>query len=139
MTDWQTTLLAVIAGSVLVMALIQVAVIVAAAKYARQAARAVEELRREVQPLIQKAHRITDDAARVTALAATQVERVDRLLSTTALRIDETIGVVQGAILEPVRQGAAAMAAIRAAFGVFRGWNDRHRSTAEEDEALFVG
>jgi hypothetical protein len=138
-TEWQTALLAVIAGSVLVMAVLQVTVVTIAGRYARDAARAVDELRREVRPLIEKANRISDDAARVTAMAATQVERVDRLLASTANRIDETVGVVQGALLEPVRQGAAMISAVRAAFGALRGARDRHRAHADEDEALFVG
>jgi hypothetical protein len=34
------------------------------------------------------------------------------LLTTTSVRVEETLGIVQGAIVQPVRQGAAIVAAI---------------------------
>ena len=139
MSDAQTVWLAVIAVSVAVMAVLQVAAVLVAVKYGRELARTLEEFRREVRPVLEKAHKISEDAARVTALAATQIERLDKIMSTTAARIDETMGVVQGAIIEPVRHGAAMMAAVRAAFAVFRGFRDRDRHARDEEEALFVG
>ena len=139
MSDAQTVWLAVIAVSVAVMAVLQVAAVLVAVKYGRELARTLEEFRREVRPVLEKAHKISEDAARVTALAATQIERLDKIMSTTAARIDETMGIVQGAIIEPVRHGAAMMAAVRAAFAVFRGFRDRDRHARDEEEALFVG
>lgn len=148
MNEWPTVWLAVIAISVLVMAVVQVAVVVAAAIYARQAAASVAELRREIGPLLERAHQISDDAARVTALAVGQVERLDRLVASATQRFDDTMGLVHGAIVEPVRQGAAVMAALRAGWSVFAGRSarrdhrdapDRHRTHRDEDEALFVG
>jgi hypothetical protein len=38
-----------------------------------------------------------------------------------------------------VRQGAAAVAAVRAAVDVIRGIRDRRRQAQDDDEALFVG
>ena len=139
MTDGQTVWLAVIALSVAVMAIVQVATILVAVKYGRELARSLEEFRRDVRPVLDKAHKISEDAARVAALAATQIERLDKIMSTTAARIDETMGIVQGAIIEPVRHGAAMMAAVRAAFAVIRGFRDRDRATRDDEEALFVG
>lgn len=139
MTGGQTALLAVIAFSVLVMAIVQVAVIVVAMRYAKQVADSVEALRRDLRPILDRAQRVTDDAARIAALATTQVERFDQMMTLAAARLDDTITVIQGAILQPVRQGAAAVTALRAAFGAFRGWHDRPRTHSEEDEALFVG
>jgi hypothetical protein len=98
-----------------------------------------EELRREVKPLIEKAHRISDDAARVTALAVVQAQRVDRLLESTAARVDETLAIVQQAVLEPVRQGAAVVSAVRAALTAFRAWRQHDQHAREEEDALFVG
>ncbi|MEZ5320347.1 MAG: hypothetical protein R2752_23295 [Vicinamibacterales bacterium] len=142
MTDLQTVFLALIAAGVVVMAVLQVAVVVAAAKFARQASQGVTDLRRDLRPLIDKVNRISDDAARATSLAAAQVERLDQVMSTAAARIDETMTVVQGAIIEPVRQGTAAVAAIRAAVSVFKGVRNRAQHghhAREDDEALFVG
>ena len=84
-----------------------------------------EEIRREVMPLVAKAHRISDDAARVASMAVVQIERVDRLLALTADRVNETLAVIQPAVIEPVRQGAAVLTAMRAAVSAFRDWRNR--------------
>lgn len=139
MSEWPAIWLGVIAIAVAVMAIVQVAAALAALKMAKQSAVALEELRREIKPLVEKAHKVSDEAARVAALAATQMERVDRLLSSTADRIDETITVVQSALIEPARHGAAALAAMRAALAAVRGWRDRGGHGRDEEEALFVG
>lgn len=139
MTDWQGVLLALTTVALVVMAAVQVMVFVTMARLAKQASDALESLQRDVKPLIEKVHRISDDAGRAAALAAAQAERVDRLMASAAARIDETLGVVQGAVIEPIRQGAALMAAVRAAVGVFRSASSRGRQSQDEDEALFVG
>jgi uncharacterized protein YoxC len=139
-SDWQLVWLATIAVAVVVMAVVQVAVVLQAARMARQAAETAQELRRELRPLLEKAHRIADEAARATALATLQVERVDRLLSNAAERVDEAFGLVQSAVVEPLKQGSAFVTALRAAFTVFRSWQERPgRHSRDEDEALFVG
>lgn len=139
MTEWQVIWLAVIAMAVLVMAVVQVVVVIRALRLARDASESLQQIRREVQPLLGKANRISDDAARATALAVTQVERVDEMMAAAATRLDDTLTVVQGAIVEPVKQGAAVVAAVRAAVAVLRGISDRQESHQSEEEALFVG
>ena len=139
MTDLSVVFLGVISVALVVMAAVQVAVVVTAAKYARQAADTAAALRQDVKPLLEKANRISDEAARASTLAVAQVERVDRMLASAAERIDETLGLVQSSVVQPVRQGAAILSAIRAAVGVFRGAQDRQRQAQEDDEALFVG
>ena len=135
MSDWP---LVVIAVAVAVMAIVQVGVFVVAARLAQQAAATLAQLQREVRPIIEKANRLSDDAQRVSTLALRQVERVDELVTSTTRRVDDTLSVVQGAIIQPVRQGAAIVAALRAGLAVLRGWQHR-RATRDEDEALFVG
>ena len=137
MSEWPAIWLGVIAIAVAVMASVQVAAALAALKMAKQSAAVLEELRREIKPLVDKAHKVSDEAARVAALASSQMERVDRLLTSTADRIDETITVVQRTLVEPVRHGAAAFAAMRAALAAVRGWRSGH--SRDEEEALFVG
>lgn len=139
MTDWQTIWLAVIAVAVLVMAVVQVGLVVVMMRTARQATDTLQQVRRDVQPILERAQRISDEAARATALATAQVERIDGMLASTAVRIDQTLSIVQGAIVEPVRQGAAVVAAVRAAMAVLRGIGDRQRAARNEEEALFVG
>lgn len=139
MSDWSVVFLGIMAVALVAMAIVQIAVVVAAAKIARQASETLDSIRRDVKPLIDKANRITDEASRATALAAAQVDRIDAMLASATQRVDDTLRIVQGAIVEPVRQGAAVIAAVRAAVGVFRGWQGRHRQTQEDEEALFVG
>ncbi|MBK9239350.1 MAG: DUF948 domain-containing protein [Acidobacteria bacterium] len=131
--------LGVIAVAVAVMAILQIAVLLRLSQVAREASEATRDLRRELTPLIAKAHKIADDAGRVSALALTQVERVDQLFESTALRIDETMQTVQDTLIRPVRQGAAVMAGVKAALAVFRARQDRGRYDRDDDDALFIG
>ena len=131
--------LGVIAVAVLVMAVAQVAVLIRLSQVARETSEATRDLRRELTPLIAKAHRIADDAARVSTLALTQMERVDHVLSTTIQKIDDTVAVVQSAIVSPVRQGAALMAGVKAALAVFKARQDRGRYGRDDEDALFIG
>ncbi len=139
MSDWQVIWLGTMAAALVVMAIVQVGLVIGALRLGRELLQASQTLRREITPLLEKAHRISDDAAKATALAVTQVERVDRMLATTSQRIDETITVLQGAILEPVRQGTALIAAVRAFAAGFRGSADPSHHRREDEEALFVG
>jgi ABC-type transporter Mla subunit MlaD len=138
-SDGQTTWLAIIAIAVAVMAVAQIMLALTALRAAREMTATVAELRRDLKPVIDKAHRLVDEATRVTSLASLQVERVDRLLAGTAARIDETLSIVQSAVIRPVRQGAALLAGVRAALSALRSWQDRGRHSREDDEALFVG
>ena len=131
--------LAIIALSLLVMAVIQIGVLVSLLRVSREAAAATSELRREVTPLIHKMNRIADDAGQLSALALTQMERVDQLVDVTVQRIDDTMSTVQRTLLSPVRQGAAVMAGLKAAMGVFRARQDRSRYRHDDEDALFIG
>ena len=131
--------LGVIAVAVLVMAVTQVAVLIRLSQVAKEASAATRDLRRELTPLIEKAHRIADDATRVSALALAQVERLDVAINSTVRRIDETITTVQRAIISPVKQGAAVVAGLKAAMAVFRARQDRGRYHRDDEDALFIG
>ena len=139
MTDWQPVLFGVMAIALVVMAVVQTLAALVALKLARQTAGMLVELQRDLAPLIEKATKLSDDAARVASLAVVQMERVDRLLVSTAERIDDTIVTVQRSLIEPARHGAAAFAAVRAAMAALRGWRDRGPAARDEEEALFVG
>ena len=139
MTDWQPVLFGVMAIALVVMAVVQTLAALVALKLARQTAGMLVELKRDIGPLIDKATKLSDDAARVASLAVVQMERVDRLLVSTAERIDDTIVTVQRSLIEPARHGAAAFAAVRAAMAALRGWRDRGQAARDDEEALFVG
>lgn len=131
--------LATIAVAVVMMAAAQLVLAVVAMRTARQATEALQQIRRDVAPIVERAQQISLEAARAAALATSQLERIDRMLASTAARVDETLGVIQGAVVEPVRQGAALISAFRAAFAVLRGAAERQRGPRNEEEALFVG
>lgn len=138
MTDWQVVWLGTIAIAVAVMAVIQVAAIGALIKMVRQAAQAIQSLELELKPLLEKAHRIADDAARTSALAAAQAERIDALVTSATERVDETLEIVQRAIVDPIRQGTAFITGLRAVIAAFRGWR-QPEAAVDEDDALFIG
>jgi len=138
-SDWAVVWLGVMAVSLVVTAVMQLAAALAVTKLARQASQTLKEFQREVQPLIEKAHRIADDAGRVTELAALQAERLDTLVRTTSARVEETFGFVQGAIVEPFRKGSMIMAIAQGVLAIFRGRSERRRYPRDDEDALFVG
>lgn len=141
MNDWPAVALGVIAVSTLIMALIQVGAIIATLRLAREAQHTLASVRQEVRPVITKATALAEEASRTVALATAQMQKVDRLMTDLALRVDETSSVVQHAIITPAREGAAVVAAIKAALGVLRGIGHPGRPGRhnEDEDPLFIG
>ena len=139
MSDWALVWLGVMAISLAIMTVLQCAVAFTAMKVARQTAQSLRDFQRDLKPLLDKAHRIADDAARTTAIAAAQAERLNQLVRTTTDRVDETLGLVQGAIAGPLRHGSLFVAVARAVMAIWEGRKERRRHNREEDDALFVG
>lgn len=139
MSDWAVIWLGVMAIAMVVTAVMQLAAALAVTRLAQQAGQTLKDVQREIQPLIEKAHRIADDAQRTTAIAVLQAERLDDFVRTTTERVNETLGLVQGAIVGPLRKGSMLMAAARAAFDIFSARSDRRRHAREDEDALFVG
>jgi hypothetical protein len=135
------TFLGVIAAATLIMALIQVGAIVAILRVARQAQQTIAEVHRDVRPLIAKVTTVADEASRTATIATAQAEKIDRLLTDLAVRVDQTAGVVQQAIITPAREGLAVVAALKAGFGALRGFRERprHGRAADEEDPLFIG
>jgi hypothetical protein len=134
--------LGVIAVATLLMALVQVGVIVCGVMLARRVARIVTDIEREMMPIMQNLNAMARDAARATALAAGQVERVDKLFTDLTLRVEQTAATVQKAIVAPLREGAAVMAAVKAALTVLKALTRRPGSSgarSEDEDALFIG
>jgi hypothetical protein len=141
-TFWAEFFLGVIALATLTMAAIQVAVIVYGWTVARRVNRLLTQVERQVQPLAESLNAIARDAARISSLAAGQVERVDRLVTDLTDRIDQTATTIQDTILKPLRDSAAMFAGVKAAIEVFRELARRPgdgRRRPEEEDALFIG
>jgi predicted PurR-regulated permease PerM len=147
MNDSSNLWLAIIAISCLVMALVQVGAIIAGAIAARQlqarVARLEQRVEHGVQPLMERLTVISADAARLSALAVQQAEKADVALTSAAQRMDQTLSVVQNAVVAPAREGMALASALRAAVGSIRKGAPRRRAAApaagDEDDALFIG
>jgi hypothetical protein len=135
------TFLGIIAAATLIMALIQVGAIVAILRVARQAQQTIADVHRDVRPLIAKVTTVADEASRTATIATAQAEKIDRLLTDLAVRVDQTAGVVQHAIITPAREGMAIVAALKAGFGALRGFRERprHGRAADEEDPLFIG
>ena len=139
MTDWGVVFLGVIAVATLVMAALQVAFFVAAGKASRRAAQAADSFHKELKPLIEHLDAIGRDAKRASSLAAVQIERVDRMSADLAERLDRTLQSLQTAASGGAREGAAMLAAFRAALSAVRGFRSpRARAGADDDDALFI-
>lgn len=144
---WGVVFLGVIAVSTLVMALIQVGAIVATARLARRIEVLLGKLERDIQPMLERVTEISTEAARMSALATQQVERVDQLFAELQDRTTHVMTVVQQAIVTPAREGAAFFSALRSTFAAIRGLrtpngNGRQQRPphgVEEDDALFIG
>jgi hypothetical protein len=134
--------LGVIAVAVALMAAIQVGAIIVAARIAKRVDRLANRIERDIQPVFANLHAMSADAARAASLAATQVERADRLFADLGHRVDLTLDILQQRVLGPAREGAALLAGLRAALGAFRHLGravPRRPAPVEEEDALFIG
>lgn len=136
-------LLGVLAASVLVIAVVQVAMFVWATRVARRVSDSVERLERDVQPILAGLRTVASEGARAATLAATQVERVDQMLALLRTQIDRTVRTVQDTVFAPARDAAAFLQALREVFfgaGARSAGSDRRRrQAADDDDALFIG
>jgi hypothetical protein len=140
-TQWSVTFLGVIAAATLLMALIQIGLIVMGLRLARRVNEITTEVQREIRPTIAKISAVTDDAARAAAIAVTQAQRVEHVLSDIGSKADRVISVASHAMLVPAREGIALVSALRAVLAVVRSGNHRRkrRSREAEEQALFIG
>ena len=142
MTFWGEVFLGVIALATFTIAAVHVGVIVGGWVVARRVNRLLGQVEQQIQPLVESVNAIGRDAARITAMATGQAERVDRLVTDLSARIEQTATTVQDAVLKPLRDGAALLAGVKAAMSVFRGQEGQpaaNRVRTEEEDALFIG
>jgi hypothetical protein len=139
---WSEVFLGVIAAATLIMALIQVGAIITAVRLSRQAQQVLQSVHQEVRPLIARAQALAEEASRTVAVATAQAQKVDRLITDLSVRVDETAGVIQEAIITPAREGLAIVAAVKAGLSALRGLREtrpRNGRHAEEEDPLFIG
>ena len=138
-----TLFLGLIAAAAVVMAVVQVGVIVVLVRLSRRVEEVSQRVEREIAPLAERLTRVADNLQQATSLAAVQVERIDRLLSSATRRAEETMGLIQGAVVGPMREGLAVIAAIRGVVGAFKsfrgGDGGRGSSRFDDEDPLFIG
>ena len=141
MSDWSPAFLGVIAVATAVMALVQIGAIVFLARLALQARELMSTIQTDIRPLIARANAIADEASKTATLATVQAQKIDRLVTDLARRVDETSAVIQQAVIAPAREGMALFAALKAGLGALKGFRDlRGRPGSVDDEdALFIG
>ena len=133
--------LGLIAASVVIMAGIQVAAIVFAIRAARRVGDAIDRLAQQVTPIVADLQTVSSQAARVTSIAAAQVERAEQLITDLSRRVEETAAALESSIIRPAREGFAVVQGIIAAVSAFRqapAPRPRHAPVDEEDP-LFIG
>jgi hypothetical protein len=137
---WRDVFLGVIAVATLAIAIAQIGVIIAAGMMARRVGRMVEQIERDVKPLFGHLNAIGADASRAVALATAQVERADKLFADVAVRVEQTLNVVQTSIGRPAREGRAMMGAVRAALQAIREIRTgrSRQGRGDDEDPLFI-
>ena len=147
MNGWAVFFLAVIAVATLGTTIVQLGLALYAHRLSKQmvqlagrVTRVVDEVERELKPLIANANAIGRDAAQAASMARAQVERADRICGDVVAGIDQTLTAVQRAahIISPTREWTAILAGLRAAFLAFQSRRTDRRRRAEDEEALFI-
>jgi hypothetical protein len=140
-SDWSPAFLGVIAVATALMALVQIGAIVFLARLALQVRELMSTVQNDIRPLIARANAIADEASKTATLATAQAQKIDRLVTDLARRVDETSTVIQQAVIAPAREGMAIFAALKAGLGALKGFRDlRGRPGSVDDEdALFIG
>jgi hypothetical protein len=134
-------LLGIIAAGVLVMAVIQVAAIVFAMSAARRIGQVADRLEHDLSPVLSNLQAMTSEAARVTTLAAAQMERADRMFADLSRRAEQAMAAVP-VLLGPAGKGLAFFNGIKAALAAIQELRRSSRRGAahpDEEDALFIG
>ena len=142
MNGWSAVFLGVIAVATVVMAAAQVCVIVFTSRLARRVDHLNDVYTREIKPVLADISAISAGAARVSSMAAAQMERFDRLSADLVQRVDETVSLIQNVVLAPAREGRAVLMAITAAIAAFRELRSggaRRAAPLDEEDPLFIG
>jgi type IV secretory pathway VirB2 component (pilin) len=141
-SDWASVFLGAIAVSTAVMAVVQLGVIVYAARLARRVDELSNQIQHEIVPVTAHLKVVGQNLERMSGLATVQVERIDRLVADLSQRIDDTLTLVQGAVVGPLREGMAVVGAVRGVLAAVRGFRAGSRPSvprADDEDPLFIG
>ena len=139
MSERAELFLGIIAIAIFAIALVQVGVLIIAGLLARRLQRLVMRVEQELAPTFEHLNAIGRDASRAAAVAAAQVERVDRLFADVSEHVEQTLNSVQAAVALPAREGAAILRGFRAVIDAFRDARaGRGRVRTDDEDALFI-
>jgi len=108
---------------------------------ARRIGQVADRLEHDLRPVVSNLQAITSEAARVTALAAMQMERTDRLFADLSRRAEQVMAAVP-TLLGPAGKGFAFLNGIKAALAAIhelRRSSRRGPAHPDEEDALFIG
>lgn len=139
--------LALIALGVIALATIQVVAIVTAMRAARRVGEMAGRFEQDVRPIILNLQKVSEEAARASAQAAAQVDRLDALVASVAQRVEDTAATLQETILRPARDGLALLSGLKSVIASFREPRDAperrerkpSREPRESQDDLFIG
>ena len=135
--------LGLIAVATVVMAVVQVGLMVMAVRLSRRVEALSAQVEGEMLPLARKLSQVADNLQQATGLATAQIERLDRLFAGASKRADETMSLVQGAVVGPIREGLAVIAALRGVIAAVRairhGGPSRAAARFDDEDPLFIG
>ena len=138
-----TFFLGLIAIATVVMAVVQIGLVVMVVRLVRRVDALSAQVEREIGPLAARLARVADNLQHATGLATVQIERLDRLFAGASKRADETLSLVQGAVVGPLREGLAVVAALRGVIGAVRsfrrGGAARTAARFDDEDPLFIG
>jgi hypothetical protein len=136
--------LGLIAVATIAMAVGQIGLFLAALRLTRRVEALAAQVERDLGPLAERLTRVADNLQQVTGLAAAQFERLDRLFAGASKRADDTLSLVHGAVVGPIREGLAVVAALRGVLGAVRSFRrgsgpSRAVSRFDDEDPLFIG
>ncbi len=149
METWGVVFLGAIAVSSVVQAAFLVALALAGLRLTRRLDALQAQLDQQIAPTLKGLEQISRNAAEVSDLATGQARRLDRLLSDTLEKVEDTAAIVQRLVIRPLRPVShivAVLKGLQAGIDVFLQLERRESpppapskgKTAEEDEHLFI-
>lgn len=143
MSEASTVFLGVIALATVAMAVGQVGMLISLLRLSKRVDAMSVRVEREIGPLAERLTRVAENLQQASNLAAVQVERIDRLFAGATKRADQTMSLVQGAVVGPIREGLAVIAAVRGVVGAIRSLRGSRTSRAaskfDDEDPLFIG
>jgi two-component sensor histidine kinase len=135
--------LGLIAVATVVMAVVQVFLIIVAIRLVKRVDVMSSQVQRELAPLVERLARVADNLQHASGLAGVQVERLDRFFAGASRRADDTMSLVHGAVVGPIREGLAVVAAVRGVVAALRSFRGTKASQAaskfDDEDPLFIG